>query len=590
MSVGSDATRVAPPGIGREAGPRPGRVPDHTETADLGSDPRRMASPGPSLATVLGLQRSAGNSAVAALVLRTRDVQRKDKKPATAAPPWSQSKRPVLRLGDGPMPGVAQLQQALNAAVPGGKPLRVTGVFDADTEAKVKAFQLTIPPQPTNGIADKRTWWNLDKVAPRVTRQGNITVLGPDKGEALGAPDLGTTHPTIKLGSKGPAVEELQQKLNTVPAKDVTIWLSTHGKFDKTTKIAVVEFQKTRKPPLPSKGVVGKTTWAALDAVTGPVKVGRAEYDWSQRAEGTITGSKTAYTWRLLADRLQITVNIKFTGASKHPMVTQWRKDITDIWNAFKFVDPAKPGKDLLLDFVVGSGTPADATVKVHKTPDNAKEIPRSDSANFHTGDTRKGLAPHEFGHLIGLQDEYNKAPEAYAAATGEQPLFGELDAPTDNKGNPVDPAVVATVIRHAVEGSPATRGQRAKAVVQKFKLKQGGFAQRVAMAYEKANAGKLLREDWKDGVGYVVVKDPSGSMGNDLAARIPGRMNTAPDEADVLEPFLYSNRGIMGTMEEVEHPSGIDPHDHPVAERHVRGFLKIVVANRPGNWRVVKR
>jgi peptidoglycan hydrolase-like protein with peptidoglycan-binding domain len=562
---------------------------DGARPADLATDPRGAAGRATSPATVLGLQRVAGNAAVATLVRRAFEVQRKGKAPG-AAPPWSQSKRPVVKLGDGPMPAVAMLQQGLNAAVAGGKPLRVTGVFDTDTEAKVKAFQTANPPMPVHGIADKRTWWFLDKAAPRVTRQGSITVLGPDKGEALGTPDLGTTHPTIKLGSKGPAVEELQQKLNTVPVKDVTIWLSTHGKFDKTTRIAVVEFQKSRKPPLPSTGVVGKGTWAALDQVAGPVKVGRAEYDWSQRAEGTITGSKTAYTWRLLQDRLQVTVNIKFTGASKHPMVDRWRKDITDIWNAFKFVDPGKPGKDLLLDFVVGSGTPADAVVKVHKTPKDATEIPRSDSANFHTGDTRKGLAPHEFGHLIGLQDEYNKAPEVYTAATGEQPLFGELDAPTNKKGDAIDPAVIAGLIRHAVEGNPATRGKRAKAVVQKFGLKQGGFAQRVAMAYEKANAGKLLREDFKDGVGYVVVKDPAGSMGNDLAARIPGRMNTAPDEADVLEPFLYSNRGIMGTMEEVENPSGIDPHDHPVAERHVRGFLKILVANRPGNWKVVKR
>jgi len=588
--MGAEPRHVPAPTPHPEVAQRHHRGPDGPAPADSAGDVRTLPRPATALGSMLGLQRSAGNAAVTRLVLRNLGVQRKDKKPANPAQPWLQSTRPVLRVGEGPSPSVAQLQQALNSAVAGGKPLRVTGMFDADTEAKVKAFQLTIPPQPANGVADKRTWWNLDKVAPLVTRQGNRTTLGPDKGEALGTPDLGTTHPTIKLGSKGPAVEELQQKLNTVPAKDVTIWLSTHGKFDKTTRIAVVEFQKSRTPPLASQGVVGKATWAALDAVAGPVKVGRADYDWSQRAEGTITGSKTAYTWRLLQDRLQITVNIKFTGASKHPMVSQWRKDITDIWNAFKFVDPGKPGKDLLLDFVVGQGTPADAVVKVHKTPADAKEIPRSDSANFHTGDTRKGLAPHEFGHLIGLQDEYNKAPEAYTAATGEQPTFGELDGPSDKKGDPVSPEVVAAVMRNAVLGNAATRGKRAKAVVQKFGLKQGGFAQRVAMAYEKANAGKLLREDWKDGVGYVVVKDPSGSMGNDLAARIPGRMNTAPDEADVLEPFLYSNRGIMGTMEEVENPSGIDPHDHPVAERHVRGFLKVVLANRPGNWRVVRR
>ncbi len=538
---------------------------------------------------VLALQRSAGNSAVTALVRRTLDVQRKGAS-APAAPPWAASTRPVVRVGEGPSTSIAQLQQALNSAVPGAL-LRITGVFDAGTEAKVKAFQASsTPPLAATGVADKRTWWYLDKKAPRVTRQGNRTTLGPDKGEARGAPEAGTTHPTIKMGAKGPAVEELQQKLNTVPPSQVSIYVSTHGKFDKTTRIAVIEFQKSRTPPLPSKGVVGKGTWAALDAVAGPVTVGRESYRWDQRAEGTITGSNTRFTWRLLPDRLQITVNIKFTGASKDPMVAQWRGDIAKIWNAFKFVDKAKPGKDLLLDFVVGSGSPADATVKVHKTPKKAKKIPRSDAANFHTGDKDPGLAPHEFGHLIGLQDEYNKGPEAYTVVTGEQPKFGDLDAPTNKKGEDVAPEVIATEMRKAVTGPAATRGRRAVKVVRKYSLTQGGFAQRVALAYEKAYAGKLLREDHNNTKGYHPVKDPAGTMGNDLAARIPGSFDDSPDEWEVLAPFLYSNRGIMGTMEEVTSPSGIDPHDHPVAERHVRHFLEIVQENKPGNWKVARR
>jgi peptidoglycan hydrolase-like protein with peptidoglycan-binding domain len=551
-------------------------------------DPRAVGR-GAAPMFVLALQRSAGNSAVTSLVRHTLDVQRKGKA-APAAPPWAASTRPVVKLGEGPSPDIAQLQQALNSAVPGGKPVRVTGVFDADTETKLKAFQTNTPELLTSGIADKKTWWYLDKKAPRVTRQGRRTTLGPDKGEALGRPEQGTTHPTIKIGSKGPAVEELQQKLNTVSPNEVTIWLTSHGKFDKTTRKAVIEFQKSRTPPLPSKGVVGKGTWAALDAVAGKVTVGRESYRWDQRAEGTITGSDTQFTWRLLPDRLQITVNIKFTGATKDPMVETWRKDITDIWNAFKFVDKSKPGKDLLLDFVVGSGTPPDAKVKVHKTPADATEVPRSDAANFHTGDKRKGLAPHEFGHLIGLQDEYNKAPEAYTAVTGEQPGFGQLDAPTNKKGDDVAPELIAKQMRKAVSGKASTRGRRAAAVVAGYNLKQGGFAQRVALAYEKAYAGKLLRQDWKDNVGYVVVKDPDGTMGNDLAARIPGSFDKAKGEAQALEPFLYSNRGIMGTMEEVSQPSGIDPHDHPVAERHVRHFLQIVQANKPGSWRTVRR
>jgi peptidoglycan hydrolase-like protein with peptidoglycan-binding domain len=586
MGSGPGAAKVAASPAGHA--PADHARPNGARGADVSVDPRSFGGRAAAPMLVLALQRSAGNAAVTSLVRRSLDVQRKTKS-AGAAAPWNASTRPVLRIGDGPKPDVAQLQQALNTAVPAGKPLRITGMFDADTEAKVKAFQATIN-VTANGVADKRTWWNLEKKAPRVTRQGSRTTLGPDAGEARGTPDAGTTHPTIKMGAKGPAVEELQQKLNTVPPGQVSIWLSTHGKFDKTTKIAVVEFQKSRTPPLEAKGVVGKGTWAALDAVAGPVTVGRESYRWGQRAEGTITGSDTRFTWRLLPDRLQVTVNIKFTGHSKHPMVAKWRNDIATVWNAFKFVDKSKPGKNLLLDFVVGSGAPVDATVKVHKTPKNAKKIPRSDAANFHTGDTDPGLAPHEFGHLIGLQDEYNKGPEAYTVVTGEQPSFGELDAPTNKKGEDVPPETIAKEMRKAVTGPAASRGKRAAKVVAKYGLVQGGFAQRVALAYEKAYAGKLLREDHNDKKGYHVVNDPAGTMGNDLAARIPGSFSDAPDEWDVLVPFLYSNRGIMGTMDELSSPSGIDPHDHPVAERHVRHFLQIVQSNKPGNWKTARR
>lgn len=549
-------------------------------------DPRET-SVDPTPEELYDLQRSAGNQAVLELVQRALDVQRKD--PKDAKEPWAKSTRPVLRLGDGPSPAVAQLQQALNGAT-GGKALRITGVFDAETQAKVKDYQRAKDFPFITGIANKQTWWNLDKDAPRVVRQGSMVVLGPGKGDAFSTPERGTTHPTIKLGSKGPAVEELQQKLNTLPPKDISIYLSTHGKFDKTTRLGVIDFQKSRKPPMKANGIVGKDTWAALDALAGPVKVGREDYRNRQRSEGTITGSDVHYTWRLLPDRLQVTVNIKFTGFNKHPMLATWKQQITNLWNSFKFVAPGKPKKELLLDFVIGTGTPADVEVKIHKTPKNAKQIPRSDSANWHTGDTDPGLAPHEFGHLIGLADEYNKGPELYTIVTGEQPGFGELEGPTDDKGDPIAPEVIAAEMRKAVTGFGPTRGKRAAAVVAKYGLSQGGYAQRVAVAYEKAYAGKLLREDHKLDVGYQVKNDPNANMADDIAARIPGRFDDQGYEYDAVHPFLYDNRGIMGSMEELSSPSNISPHDHPVAERHVRHFLQIVQQNEPAAWKTVRR
>ena len=75
--------------------------------------------------------------------------------------------------------------------------------------------------------------------------------------------------------------------------------------------------------------------------------------------------------------------------------------------------------------------------------------------------------------------------------------------------------------------------------------------------------------------------------MGNDIAARIPGRFDQAGNEAVAVEPFLYTNRSIMGDMTSMRAP--ISAHNHPVAERHVRHFLEIVRQNRPGTWRTVR-
>ena len=286
-----------------------------------------------------------------------------------------------------------------------------------------------------------------------------------------------------------------------------------------------------------------------------------------------------------------MTVNIKFTLAPTHAMVGTWKQQILNIWNVFKIVDAEHPDKELKLDFVIGSGTPADNTVEVHTEQPNPPEIPRSNSSQWFTLDLDPGLAPHEFGHLIGLQDEYNQGPETYSRITGEQPYTGNIDAPKDAGGASVSPQTVAAEIRKAVTTGPANKhGAQAAAVVgTKYSLAKGSFTQRVADAYEKAYRPNMLREDLTNG-SWHTVKDASGVAVNDIAARIPLRANGTldPDENTATAPFLYSNRSLMGEMQSLSAP--ISPHEHPVAERHVRHFADIVVRNRPGKWQIKRR
>ena len=211
------------------------------------------------------------------------------------------------------------------------------------TAAAVISFQASNPPLVADGVCGLETWAKIDELAPRVSRQGRSVVEGPAEGEPRGAPLGGTIHPTIRRNSTGPAVEELQQKLNTVPPDQVPTLLEVDGKFGGQTRQAVREFQRSRTPPLGDDGVVGPLTWTALDAVSGPVDVGREQFDWEQRAEGTITGGPTAFTWRLLPIGSRSPSTSGSPARRTIPGCRQWRTDITRVWNSFRFANADDP-------------------------------------------------------------------------------------------------------------------------------------------------------------------------------------------------------------------------------------------------------
>lgn len=593
----------------RGAAPSSGRAPAAAgPEAALPAAPTSASIDRLSSGQVLGLQGRAGNLAVARLVasragravprpadgagtavqrdpITEVDTEALGPQPAGAAgpetgaaPPAEPSERPELRPGDGPTADVGILQTKLNATGAAMPRLRITAVYSEATTAAVLSFQVNHGLPPT-GIADSATWAELDRLAPDVVRNGRVVVDAPGEPNPLGVPQ-GSTHPTIRQGSRGPAVEELQQRLNNAPANEVPTLLEVDGRFGPLTRRAVREFQAAH-PPLAQDGVVGPATWAMVDQIPGAVTVGRVEFSSDERVEGNIYGGDTRYTWRLLDDALEVTVNINFTGQANHPMVAVWLGQIAAVWNTFHFVDDST-GQTLRLRFVANRARPGDNTVRVYSAAPGTPRF-RSDAGNWNVQDPDPGLAPHEFGHLIGLQDEYRLGADAYVRTTGEEPITGQLTGDAE-------PQVIADEMWTAVTSSPASgRAARARAVVTNHSLQQGAFSQRVAEAYEMAHAPDMLREDWVDPVGYRVVPNPGGTIDLDIAARLPGQAN----EAAITNPFTYTNRSLMGNMQSLSNPreaGGVTPeHDHPVEERHVRHLLRLLQANRPGAWRLVR-
>lgn len=78
-----------------------------------------------------------------------------------------------------------------------------------------------------------------------------------------------SSNPTLRVGSRGPAVTRLQ---NALRAKGYRI--SADGAFGPRTLAAVRAFQRSRR--LAADGVVGPRTWGALGASGGAAPAGRA--------------------------------------------------------------------------------------------------------------------------------------------------------------------------------------------------------------------------------------------------------------------------------------------------------------------------
>ena len=363
-----------------------------------------------------------------------------------------------------------------------------------------------------------------------------FSIQRQDEGNPVAPADPGTTsHPTVRFGSRGPAVEELQQKLNQF---GTTPPLVVDGIFGPLTRAAVIAFQRANT--LDPDGVVGPLTWGKIDQLGLSSTVGRVERSWSEEVGGQTYGMTSRYTWRITPTEIRITVNLQFTGANDAGTIASLLSAIRNVWNGYQAVNDATGERlDIVFDpQSVRSG--ADNVVRL--LPGND----RSDAANWYLDDPDiDNTAAHEFGHMIGLEDEYQRSHRDYTRLVGEEPEPGELD-------NVDDPEEVADAMRDALyTNSPAAaRVAPANQVIASYGLHQGIYAELVAHAYQT-----------KYGTNIV----------DDIVARIP-------DEAewDIVDPFTYSSGSIMGLMTN---------HDHPVEPRHLREFVGYIQAAKGGTW-----
>lgn len=453
---------------------------------------------------------------------------------------------------------VGLVQQKLNAD--GADPLvPITARYSPATETAVRAFQTKTGFLPQTGEVDALTFVWIDLSAPG--GHGGAPVIHPGGGDPNARPQEGTSdHPTLSLGSRGVAVAELKQKLNRAGQHpELTLAATPESEvFDEFTRDAVIAFKElhTIEPP---NGVADAAFWQRLDAVAPGSTVGRVERDWNQTVHGEITGMVSSFTWKIDDKAIRTSVNFQFSGDT-HAFQPQWFTDIRTGWNRFKAVDRAEsPPRERAIVFEPQQATPPDIAVQIVHVPpgDPTHGTHRSNAGQYFTDDPdMAGMLRHEFGHAIGLEDEYGRGHRDYARVTGEEPLVGAVNSPTGTPAPQVAQQIGAAV-RLPV---PAARGPAAATLVTGNQLRQGAFSQEVASQYLVQFGAELVE---------------------DVEARIPNGPDGAPTGAEIatIDPFTYQTTSIMGAFDATT--------GHTVEPRHVRQWAGYVQAALGGHWEV---
>ncbi|MEV7625355.1 peptidoglycan-binding domain-containing protein [Actinoplanes sp. NPDC089786] len=484
--------------------------------------------------------------------------------------------RTVLSLGaTGPDVGFAQ--QKLNAL--GAAPrLAINAVYDGAMWVAVIKYEFgTLNRFPT-GVVDAAMWAALDAgvrggfIAPEgqsATPVEQKTNSGT--ADSLGTQVAGTSlHPVTGVGglTQGPAVKELQQKLNTAGAAPA---LKVDGSFGPLTRTALQAFQTSRVPPLPGTGTADKATWDALDTVAPGSMTGAVERQWTEEVGGhtysMVGASASRYSWEILPTKMQVTVKVNFVGL---PAPGSWFGFVEAVWNQYMGVDSVS-GKKMPVDFRMTRGSGGDA-MTVQVKPGTG----RANAGEWFVADANAASTiPHEFGHLIGLQDEYQLHPGDYVRVTGHEPPVG------DTAGAGLVAATVAANLRAAIM---ARSSANALAASNTAGVTGGAFAQQVVEEYRKLGPGTVPAVAAVPGPPPVPAQ-PAVALTGELLHDLDVALPNDSDRYETIQTFSYSSGSIMGDPGRVN-----DPHDHGTQPRHIAEFMAILGRALGGTWEAKRR
>ena len=150
------------------------------------------------------------------------------------------------------------------------------GIFDADTEAAVRAFQRQFNLTP-DGLVGRATWYRIASVFNNVKRLSELD------SEGLTLEEISRQYPEeLREGTSGVSIKLLQYFLAIVGEYYDALprWQASQldGVFGRQTREAVESYQ--RMLGLPVTGVVDRATWDALLSTYRSVLLVQPEQQW----------------------------------------------------------------------------------------------------------------------------------------------------------------------------------------------------------------------------------------------------------------------------------------------------------------------
>ena len=275
--------------------------------------------------------------------------------------------------------------------------------------------------------------------------------------------------------------------------------------------------------------------------------------------EGGTTVGHGLFDWTLVGDVLDVRVPINFEPADSVtvPYAT-WNGQIDSVWNQFAVTEPG--GRKIALQFSMINDSGASRTVEVvqNATPGTWTPDDRANAGMFFEH-MQASTVPHEFGHFIGLPDEYQRTHDdfieitsttktgpANASGKTEAEIADELHTALHLDNQPMRRIEARTVLTTAgllVAGIP----------------EQGDFAQAVMAEYD----------------------DRHGTLKDDLISQLDADADSG-DRWVLQTVFSYASNTVMG------NPTVFGIHTHPVEPRHLREFVRIVQNRHPAEtWTI---